>query len=188
VLFQSTFTTTGVFDCRSSIPCGGEGTNAVTFGSGANTATVTFTGVHTTIDVTNHALPVTLGQFSVTATDGFTFPTHPDNPEAQPVLRFNLRLAQSTPVFAGGHREWQFGPGGGETLPLMMGYSYIIRPSGDPNYSRIVYTVSPFPFTLSPNATTSVTARVGATPEPASLILLGTGAIGTLLGRRRNRN
>jgi hypothetical protein len=66
--------------------CSGEGTNSITFGSGASTATLTFTGVDTSIDVTNHVQPLPLGQFSLTATEG-TFPTHPVNPTQQTILR-----------------------------------------------------------------------------------------------------
>ena len=44
--------------------------------------------------------------------------------------------------------------------------------------------LDPFPFTLEPNAT-DVSAQVGAAPEPASLVLLGTGLVGTFLARER---
>jgi hypothetical protein len=72
VTFTTALSTVGSFDCRSSFRCSGEGTSSITFGSGANTGTLTFTGVDTTIDVTNRARPVVLGSFELSATDGFT--------------------------------------------------------------------------------------------------------------------
>ena len=191
IRFPTSFSTTGSFDCRAGIVCSGEGTNSITFGSGADTATVTFTGVNTSLDVTNHLQRVPFGDFTMTATEGFTFPTHPANPTQLPILRFSIKLHQMTPVDAGGSRgkEWQFGPGGREDLSLEMGQGYFARPVG-PNpfgYSSIVYTVTPFPFTLTPNTTISTVADVGAVPEPGTMLLLGTGLLGTAISRRRGR-
>jgi len=191
IRFPTSFSTTGSFDCRAGIVCSGEGTNSITFGSGADTATVTFTGVNTSLDVTNHLQRVPFGDFTMTATEGFTFPTHPANPTQLPILRFSIKLHQMTPVDAGGSRgkEWQFGPGGREDLSLEMGQGYFVRPVG-PNpfgYHAIVYTVTPFPFTLTPNTTISTVADVGAVPEPGTMLLLGTGLLGTAISRRRGR-
>jgi hypothetical protein len=189
IRIPTSFSTSGSFDCRASIVCSGEGTNSITFGSGANTATLTFTGVDTSIDVTNHVQPVPLGEFMLTATEGFTFPTHPANPTQLPILRFGIRLDQTTTIDAGGGRLWEFGPGGREDLTLRMGQGYFVRPVGPSpfNYNAIVYTVRPFPFTLEPNTTRTIVADVGAVPEPTSMLLLGMGLAGTVIARRRAR-
>lgn len=109
---STTLVTSGVFDCRSTIVCSGEGTNSITFGSGADAATLTFTGVNSTFDVTTTRTQVTFGEFQLDAPDGFTFPTHPANPK-QPMLSFLLNIHQAAPVPADSQRRMEFGPEGG---------------------------------------------------------------------------
>jgi hypothetical protein len=182
----TTFTTSGSFGCQKGIVCT-FGPDSVTVSSPAGgTATITFTGATTTFDATNQVQRVPFGEFTLTADPGFTFPTFPTNPK-RGIVRIEMTLEQTEPVFSTGAHEWIFGPGGKESLTLLMGMRGFGRglPPNPTGYHKIVYRVSPFPFTLNPNSSTKLAADAGLVPEPASLLLVGTGIAGLVVRRRR---
>jgi hypothetical protein len=184
--FNIPITTQGTFTCTL---CTGSGTNSVTFGSGANTLTVTFTGVNTEIIVSGVSTPATIGQFQITATgSGFTFPT-PPNP-ATPLVFFNIAITQGPPNSGGNSRTFfafgggtslAFGPIGSFDLPVPI----LSNPPGA-NYTFIVYTLHPITIPNT-SGTVPLTVDTAAVPEPASVLLLTSGA-GLMFGFLRKRS
>jgi hypothetical protein len=191
---DTAFTTQGVFSC--ALGCSGSGTNSIIFGSGTNTAALTFFGVSATVPVFSGAKThATLGVINASATDGFTFPTIPANPN-QSLVILSLTLLQSSPVPGAGHTTWGFDLGGGGTqLPLQTifggGPTFMELPIGPQpppyHYSSLVYTFDPFPFTIPSNGIVDVGADIGAIPEPTTLLLFGTTMAGLGLVRWRRR-
>jgi hypothetical protein len=140
------------------------------------------------IVVGGESVPAVLGQIEVVATgSGFVFPT-PGNPNL-PVLSLNLTLTQSSPT-AGVSTLAFTGLGGSTSLSLAPLFTdHLQFPLGalppGVGFTHIVYTFSPFTIPNS-NAVVNVDADISAVPEPASMLLLGSGA-GTLLLLMRKR-
>jgi hypothetical protein len=190
VAFDTALTTSGVFRCQGTIACSGSGTNSVTLGSGDNRATITFTGLTTSLQVTNVAQPIALGTFDVVSTPGFMYPQR-GNPNL-PVLHFGLVFEHTSPTPGIGRIGWTFGPGGGSLLPILSGISTVGLPL-DVNpphvgYAAFVYTVRPFPFSLPGNGSLDLAADVGVVPEPGTILLVGSGIAGLIGARRRRRS
>jgi hypothetical protein len=188
VVFNVAYTTTGVFQCHTAM-CTGSGTSSVTLGAGDNATTLTFTGVSATAAVGNTLTAVPIGSFESTPVGpDFTFPAGM-NPNV-PILAFTLTATQSSPVPDSVPSHWTFGPGGGSDLPLLsaaldhFALSLGVNPPGF-NYPRAVYTFSPFPFSILGSGVTVLEAQAGAIPEPATMLLVGSGLAGAAALRRR---
>jgi hypothetical protein len=192
VVFNGGLTTSASFRCLQGLSavCQGNGTSSLTFGSGADTSTFTFTGVETSVPIDNVATPVLLGSIAFTTTGaGFSFPTTL-NPNVG-VLLMSLTLTHTSPVPARRMLDWFFHPRGDETLALFRGDSFTSFPLGENppgfGYTVGVYSFEPFPFRLEAGRSTDVMANVGAVPEPATLVLVGSAAAAALLRRRVRR-
>jgi hypothetical protein len=134
---------------------------------------------------------VGLGLFETSSTPGFVFPTRPS--QSQPIVLFDLLVDVSSPVAASRSKPWTGGPGGRPDLRLFPGGDgspVIYLPTGPnppgSNYTALVFTLR-FPIVLSSAAPANVAADVGAVPEPATLVLVGTALAGAGWSRRRSR-
>jgi hypothetical protein len=188
VVFNASVTTSGVFSCLKEPACSASG-NTVVLGSGDAAVTLTFTGIDTTLEITNTAQPVTLGTLSASANAGATtFPTRTN--ELLPILQFVLTLAHTTPVADSDDLWMRFGPGGLPQLGYMQGGTYFsLDPGPQPpgqNYGHLIYSLSPFEFAIPMNGSVDLTADVGAVPEPATILLVGLGLAGAAVRRRRS--
>jgi hypothetical protein len=188
VLFNTSLTTQGTFVCGFVLTCTGAGTDSITLHSGTGAATLTFTGVSTTVQLGNTAIPVTLGTFEGVSTADFSVPSNA-NPNV-PVVGFNFLISQSSPVPGTDRLAWEFGPtftrigeGGRTYLQLPIGEN----PPGY-HYSYAIYTLRVFPLTLPLNGSKDLIADAGVVPEPASAVFLATGLVGAFWTRRRARS
>jgi hypothetical protein len=134
---------------------------------------------------------VTLGVFDTSFTPGFIFPMRTS--KTSPILQFDLLIEHSSPTTASKTKVFDAGPGGTPDLRLFptpgTGLSFS-TPTGVNlpgfNYPSLVYSIQ-LPVLLSAEGPSTMVARVGATPEPATLVLLTTGLAWASWSRRRTR-
>ncbi len=155
------------------------GGNSIQFGAGANLLTITFTGVNSSVNADPSTF-ASLGEFqTIVSGTGATI---------TPGTTFSLNITQTVPT-----------AGGGSLLGTLSGTITQNSSSGIVTFSvtsvtigNVTYALTNNPLPLVPpstnNGVTSVQAQISTPiPEPATMVLLGTGLAGLAAGVRKRR-
>lgn len=162
-----TFSTNGSFN---------GGGNSIVFGGGANTLTINFTGVNSNVNTPTFA---SLGEFQTIVTgSGATIAAG---------TTFTLNITQTVPSAGSGFLAGTITG----TIAQNQSTGLVTFSISSTTINGVTYSLTNNPLPLVPpstnNGVTSVQAQITSVPEPATMILLGTGLAGAAASIRKRR-